>query len=464
MIRPALMLTLAALATAYAAFAQEGPVVFKKGDRIVFAGNSITDGGHYHADIWLYYMTRFPDRRIDIFNAGIGGDVAGQIDARFEEDIAVKKPTVIALTFGMNDTRYFEYNQPGAGEMARKAVETSKASYGKIEQKLQALPAVRKILMASSPFDETVKLPNNRFPGKNDAMQAVAAFQQQSARANGWTFVDFNRPMTGINQREQRKDSLFTICGRDRIHPDNDGHLIMAYIFLKAQGLAGKKVAAVQVDATSRKIVLTENCRLTNLKVEEQGLRFMYLAESLPYPIDTLKRGWGAERSAADALPLIPFMKEMNDENLRITGLASEEQYQLFIDGKLMGSWTGSEWEQGINLATIPFTPQYQQALAVLHLNEERWEIERRFRMYAFLQFNVLKPRGLLFNDNAAALDTLNRLAVNNPFIRGNLDTYNKARLAAVRQAWQSEMDMLISDIYRINRPQPHEILVRAKP
>ncbi|MES2810323.1 MAG: hypothetical protein V4619_16940, partial [Bacteroidota bacterium] len=60
---------------------------FKAGDRIAFVGNSITDGGHYHSYIWLYYMTRFPNMRITCFNAGIGGDVVGQINNRFEEDV-----------------------------------------------------------------------------------------------------------------------------------------------------------------------------------------------------------------------------------------------------------------------------------------------------------------------------------------------------------------------------------------
>jgi hypothetical protein len=31
---------------------------FKAGDRVAFTGNSITDGGHYHSYVWLYYMTR----------------------------------------------------------------------------------------------------------------------------------------------------------------------------------------------------------------------------------------------------------------------------------------------------------------------------------------------------------------------------------------------------------------------
>lgn len=49
---------------------------FEEGERVVFVGNSITHGGHYHSFIWLYYMTRFPDKPITIMMAGIGGESA----------------------------------------------------------------------------------------------------------------------------------------------------------------------------------------------------------------------------------------------------------------------------------------------------------------------------------------------------------------------------------------------------
>ncbi|MDB5060443.1 MAG: hypothetical protein JWP67_286, partial [Mucilaginibacter sp.] len=73
---------------------------FKAGDRVVFVGNSITDGGHYHSYIWLYYMTHFPNMRITCFNAGIGGDAIGQIADRFDDDVLSKKPTVLTLSWG----------------------------------------------------------------------------------------------------------------------------------------------------------------------------------------------------------------------------------------------------------------------------------------------------------------------------------------------------------------------------
>ncbi|MDR1092030.1 MAG: hypothetical protein LBL79_13220, partial [Prevotella sp.] len=81
--------------------AQEIPS-FKDGDRVVFLGNSITHGGHYHSYLWLYYMTRFPDMKLTVFNAGVGGDWAGDMVSRLDGDVFSKRPTVLITTFGMN--------------------------------------------------------------------------------------------------------------------------------------------------------------------------------------------------------------------------------------------------------------------------------------------------------------------------------------------------------------------------
>lgn len=78
-------------------------------------------------------------------------------------------------------------------------------------------------------------------------------------------------------------------------------------------------------------------------------------------------------------------MEEMNQELLKVTGLKGD--HTLFIDDEEIGVWSGEEWTKGINLANETKTPQYQQALAVMHLNEYRWEIEREFRQYAWIQF-----------------------------------------------------------------------------
>src|SRR5690606_5503801 len=127
---------------------------FKAGDRVVVVGNSITEAGYYESYVCLYYMTHFPDRTIEIYNAGLGGDVDKQINARFEDDIMPKKPTVITLMFGMNDTGYFEFNQSDAEKTANEKVAESYKNFQLLQEKLKAHPDIRKIIISSSPYDE----------------------------------------------------------------------------------------------------------------------------------------------------------------------------------------------------------------------------------------------------------------------------------------------------------------------
>ena len=46
---------------------------FKRGDRIVFLGDSITEQYQYSSYIELYLTTRFPNWNLTFINAGIGG-------------------------------------------------------------------------------------------------------------------------------------------------------------------------------------------------------------------------------------------------------------------------------------------------------------------------------------------------------------------------------------------------------
>jgi lysophospholipase L1-like esterase len=425
---------------------------FSKGERVVFVGNSITDGGHYHSYIWLYYMTHFPNRPMIMFNAGVGGDVAEQILNRFPYDVLLHKPTTVTLTFGMNDVGYYEFYKPNAAEIAEEKIKKSYADYKKIETILQGLPDVKKVIIAGSPYDETSKIKKEIFPGKENALLRVVDFQKKAAEDNHWGFVDFSTPMTAINLREQKKDSLFTLCGSDRIHPTSDGHLVMAYTFLKAQGLSGVKVADVAIDAATSKVIRNENCKISGLKVNGNNVGFTYLANSLPFPVDTVPRGWNETKSMADALKVIPFMEEFNQEVMLVKGLQNGK-YNLKIDGQSIGIFTDADLAQGINLALYKNTPQYQQATKVMFLNEERWEIERRLRQYAWTQFTFFMPKNMLFQNDQAAMDTLNANVPKNMFLGWNQDNYTKTIHKEIRAVWQEEMALLQREIYRINKP-----------
>lgn len=431
---------------------------FRKGERVVFTGNSITHGGHYHSFIWLYYMTRFPDRPITIMNAGIGGESAWDIKDRLDTDVFDRKPTYVTLTFGMNDTGYDIFMKENARELARQRVDSSLTAYREIEKRLLRENKVTKVLIGGSPYDETSRFNGFILHGKNDAIREIVDAQRASAERNGWGFVDFNTPMLDINRREQAKDSTFTFCRIDRIHPDNDGQMVMAYEFLKAQGMAGKEVADVQIDAARGKTTVQKNCRISKLQASDEGVTFRYLAKSLPYPLDSIPRqGWGNKRSQLDGSKLIPFMEEMNQERLKVSGLRPGN-YQLLIDGLPITRLSSDELAQGINLAAYPQTPQYRQAMKVLYLNEERFEVEKRFREYLWTSYTYLKKKGLLFADNQEALTAIQEELPKDPFLRASYGWYVKAMNPEVREVWQEYMESIVDKIYQINKPVIHQV------
>ena len=331
---------------------------FEEGERVVFVGNSITHGGHYHSFIWLYYMTRFPDKPITIMNAGIGGESAWDMKDRLDYDVFNRKPTYVTLTFGMNDTGYDIYMKDDAKELSKQRIAKSLESYREIEERLLAKNKIKKVLIGGSPYDETSRFNNFILHNKNNAILKIIDAQRTSAKKNGWGFVDFNQPMREISRKEQEADSTFTFCRIDRIHPDNDGQMVMAYLFLKAQGLAGDEVSSVSIDAYHSSVITHKNCKISKLKKNGTDLTFDYLAYALPYPLDSISRsGWGNKRSQRGAMRLVPFMEEFNQERFQVTNL-EKGMYRLTIDNQFIDNLSSEKLANGVNLADYPNTPQ----------------------------------------------------------------------------------------------------------
>lgn len=438
-------------------FAQAQVKPFQQNDRVIFVGNSITEAGAYVSYIYLYYMTHFPGKKLVILNGGIGGDKASDIYRRLDYDILAKKPSVLVLTFGMNDTGYYEFNNSDAAKTAAERIAASRSSYRQIEQRLLKLPAIQKVMMSSSPYDETAKIPGNYFPGKQTAMLEIIKFQELAAQKNNWPFTDLFRPMKALNEQLQQKDSTFTMIGPDRIHPGNAGHLVMASLFLKSQGLSGKPVAEVSINAGDGKLQQAVNCNISQLTASNSKVSFGYLAASLPFPIDTVARVWGNTQKQSDALNWIPFTEDFNREMLQVDGLSSGE-YTLLIDGHTMGKWPASAFAEGINLATLPETPQYKQAFSIMQLNLRRAEIEARLRRYYWIQGNFFDKKNLLLHDDAAALDSVRTAAKKDGMLRYHEENYETAMYKELRTAWLQEIDTIIKLIYTINKPALHKI------
>jgi len=416
MVFPLLLL----LAGAGTAAAEDAVPFFKKGDCVVFIGDSITHGDSgihdFHTFIHLFYATRFPDRKILIYDSGIGGDKApGAVD-RFSWDVADYKPTVCPIMLGMNDARvcYTFEDGLGAPDVNAGVLQKAKENLATYRRHMTTLIELVKktgaapVLITPSPYDGTAVREENKTPllGKNKALGVFGQCVRELGREFNAPVVDFWTPMTELALKRQKGDPSFTLCRpADRTHPERPGHFMMAYLFLKAQNVP-KVVSRVVVDARGGAAKAAENCKTKDVAAQDGVVKFSLLASALPFPASVESQSFDAKNKALKEFPgcavgtngtpgveLVPFMEEMNQEIVRVENLPGG-RYVLSIDGTKVGEFDATELAKGINLAANEKTPQYAQALEVAKVNLERDHLSSSaLRSMAFVRSKMLPPK-----------------------------------------------------------------------
>jgi lysophospholipase L1-like esterase len=119
------------------ALAADGdPVLLKKGDKIVFLGDSITQGGGgpkgYVTLIKNALAEKHKDLGIEVINAGISGNKVPDLQRRLDKDVIARKPTLVVIYIGINDV-WHGLNDPAKGTSKEKFEEGLKEIIGKIQ-------------------------------------------------------------------------------------------------------------------------------------------------------------------------------------------------------------------------------------------------------------------------------------------------------------------------------------------
>lgn len=353
---------------------------FQQGERVCFVGNSITNNGEFHHNILLYYITHFPEKEVTFFNCGISGDITESILYRMDDDILINNPTSVVLMIGMNDVRRSLYsdkltNNKDTLLSRQKAIDIYKKNLEKIITALLA-EKIKVILQKPSIYDQTALISTPTNLGVNDVLKVCADFMESLAVKYELGIVDYWSTLNKINTQLQQNDPTTTIIGNDRVHPGSAGHFIMAYEFLKTQNVPSL-VSEVSIDAKEKEIIKTYNCDVKNLNFDKQEINFTIKEGALPFPINTNQN---------QALKLVPFQNELNNELLQVTGLKSGN-YCLYIDKVLIAKFSELQLRDGVNLSLFSTTPQYQQALKVRSTLMELWKIEAQLRSIKFIEY-----------------------------------------------------------------------------
>jgi lysophospholipase L1-like esterase len=380
------LLLLPAMRTAKAADASS--FYLKSGDRVCFYGDSITEQRFYGVDVATYVRTRFPNLKVKFVNSGVGGDRviggwAGPIDLRLKRDVFPFKPNIVTIMLGMNDGEYRAFDQ--------QVYATYTNGYEHIIQSLQQhLPGVKIILIEPTPYDDITHAPN--FPGGyNAVMERYAAFVRQLAAEHHLMCVDFMTPLLDMMKKAQEeypKMASDVIPGR--VHPSPVGELVMAQSLLQAWN-APSTVTSVAIDAANNSVVQSDNTEVSDLSGGNGKISWTQNDKSLPFPILGLHEDWpqfpptendwgkltffwpapppnwnSTNASAAMIVKLSGFYDALDQEPLKVSGLPSGN-YQIKINGQVVGEFSDQQLSEGINLAEYK-TPMLEQSYHVLAL------------------------------------------------------------------------------------------------
>lgn len=212
-------------------------MIFENGDRIVFAGDSVTDMGSnnpvgeglfdnlgkgYPRVVESLLMSCYPEYNIRITNSGISGNTSLDLLKRFERDVVELHPTWVSICIGINDV-WRQFDSPGIPEHAVLPEEYEE----NMEKMIAAVKDKVKGILILTPYYME--------PCKADMMRArmdeYVEICRRLAEKHSCIFVDFQAM---FDRYFAYKHSSYIAW--DRVHPNRMGALMMAREVLKNCG------------------------------------------------------------------------------------------------------------------------------------------------------------------------------------------------------------------------------------
>ncbi len=236
-----------ALSVALAGPAAARDVDALAGKRVVFLGDSITQAGGY-VGFFTYYLTKLhPDKSFDVLGLGLASETLsglsepGHAGGKFPRPCLFERlgrvlekarPDVVFACYGMNDGIY----QP----LDKDRFAAFQSGVTRLLDRCQAA-GVKQVYLITPPIhDYTPKAGEVDY----DAVLAEYAKWELTLRRPGVTVIDLHTPMRAARAGRTAPFS------KDKVHPGDDGHLLMARTLLAAVGVTppDEPLATVKAD------------------------------------------------------------------------------------------------------------------------------------------------------------------------------------------------------------------------
>ena len=207
-------------------------LLFQSGDKVLFIGDSITDCGRRdaHAPLGHGYVRRitelitakYPERDIAYVNKGIGGDIVEGLESRWDIDVIAEKPEWLSVKIGINNAS----RQLAADMSTEDYLPNWEACYRRILTRVKTELDAPLFLFEIFYIEEDVEILRPlAVDAYNTSIHRLAEeFDARLIR----TSAAFNSAVAA------RPGALWTT--QDGVHPNAEGHTLMALEFLKLAG------------------------------------------------------------------------------------------------------------------------------------------------------------------------------------------------------------------------------------
>jgi lysophospholipase L1-like esterase len=348
------------------ATARVAPLRIGDDETIVFYGDSITEQNLYSAFLETFLRSRFPQKKLGIFNFGWGGDTAPGGNRRFARDVTPVKPSLVFVNFGMNDGGYQAYDEP----TFRIYMDAQQALADTIKS-----AGAREVLFTTSPIDDVLRGDNGVY---NDTLSRMAWGVVSLARERQLPMIDLLHPMAEVQRLAREKNPGSTMIP-DTVHPNAAGHLVMAYLAMR-QIDAPHTVGEIEVDGAN---VRSEAATVEHVTAQDGVVSFELKLPFLPFYVPPEARG---------ALDLVPLEEDLNRFRLQVKPPTGEQTLVLSIDGKTAGEFKAEELAKGIDLALLEKAPWAQAGRTLWETAQFRWKKHQE----AWRTMGIEKPDWML--------------------------------------------------------------------
>jgi len=326
--------------------------------RVAIIGDSITEQKLYSKFIETYLLACTGRKDIKCFQFGWGGETASAFKFREENDLGAFHPTVATFCYGMNDGRYVPYTDAIGKDYENnmRAALTKARAFG-----------VKNIVAGSPGAVDTRYFvrPGGTTPDQyNDNLARLGEIDRKLAAELHTGFADVHKEM--IDAMTRAKAALgpdYDVCGRDGVHPQANGHLLMAAAFLKALGLSGN-IGEITVDLKGASSA-SEGHRAT-------GANGTATVESTRYPF-CFSGDAKESNGTRSILPFCSFNDDLNRLTLRVKNLDAAKAKVTW--GAESREFSKEQLAQGINLAAeftkTPFDAAFFGVMNAVRLKQE---------------------------------------------------------------------------------------------